>query len=180
MHDDVRSFVAECVTRFGPFRSVVEVGSRDINGGVRDLFPDAVNYFGVDLHAGPGVDEVGDFVNCNLGPITDCVVCVEVLEHAPNAAEIVRHALELLKPGGVLIVTCAGPDRGEHSGIDTNPLRPDEFYRNVTVEELDGWMGTGERWAGYARGRQDLHGWARRDLHDVPLTLGSADTHRTD
>lgn len=178
MHDDVRSFVAECVARFGPFHSVVEVGSRDINGGVRDLFPDA-EYLGFDLVDGPGVDIVGDFTELELDP-ADAVVCLEVLEHAPNAADIVRHALEVLKPGGVLIVTCAGPDRGVHSGIDTNPLRPDEFYRNVTVDELDGWMGTGERWAGYARGRQDLHGWAIRDLHDVPLTLGSADTHRTD
>jgi 23S rRNA G2069 N7-methylase RlmK/C1962 C5-methylase RlmI len=38
---------------------VLEIGSYDVNGGIRHLFRGASDYVGVDLDHGPGVDRVG-------------------------------------------------------------------------------------------------------------------------
>lgn len=115
--------------------SVVDVGGRNINGTVRALF-DAVSYLSVDLVAGPGVDIVADFCDVNLEPV-DVVVCCEVAEHSPDWAGLVAHAAELLLPGGRLIFTAAGPGRSPHSADDGGEVRPGEWYRNVSPDDLD-------------------------------------------
>lgn len=187
MHDDVRGFVAECITKFGPFPYVLEVGSRDINGGVRDLFPREAHFTGIDLYAGPGVDLVADFARldarrelpiactchderehgCRLSK-AGAVVCLEVLEHAENAPQIVAKAFDILQAGGVLIMTCAGPNRAPHSALDENPIRPDEFYRNVTPQLFDQWLteagftDPNESEIRLVRDHQDLQAWARK------------------
>jgi hypothetical protein len=38
--------------------AVLEIGSRNVNGSVRDLFTGATLYHGIDIAAGAGVDEV--------------------------------------------------------------------------------------------------------------------------
>ena len=37
-----------------------------------------------------------------------------MLEHDPHWRESVQRMIELVKPGGTLIITCAAPGRGEH------------------------------------------------------------------
>ena len=59
MHPEARAFVAAAATRLPP-GPVVELGARDFNGSVRDLFPGAPAYVGVDLAPGAGVDVVAD------------------------------------------------------------------------------------------------------------------------
>lgn len=130
MHDAVRQWVADKVAVRGPFVSVLEVGSRNVNGGVRDLFGDCV-YEGVDLEPGDGVDYVCDAtLGLPEGPY-DCVVSCEVFEHAERWELILGHAAKALMPGGVLIVTAAGPGRPEHSAVDGAQLRAGEWYANV-------------------------------------------------
>ena len=83
MHPEARAFVAGVARRAGA-RWVVELGARDLNGTVRDLFPSARGYTGVDLVAGPGVDVVADAADWRpREPAPDLVVCCEVLEHTP-------------------------------------------------------------------------------------------------
>ena len=122
---------------------VCELGSRDVNGSPRELFTDAVVYVGVDMVEGPGVDVVADAAGWTPDPWLrfDLVVCTEVLEHAFGAPDICANAHRLLRPGGVFVITAAGPKREPHSGIDGGPLREKEFYGNVRVEELRGWLG---------------------------------------
>lgn len=139
MHESVRLYVADAIAEHGPFDIVVEFGSRDINGGIRHLFDG--HYYGLDVRPGPGVDVVADAATWKGDNVTfDCVVCCEVLEHATGAGAIVKNAWQLLREGGVFVMTCAGPGRPEHSAIDENPIRPDEFYRNVDTETLEGWL----------------------------------------
>jgi SAM-dependent methyltransferase len=119
---------------------VVECGSRDINGSVRGLFPFAV-YLGVDREEGPGVDLVGDFRSVEMiDRLADVVICCEVLEHDPDPASLLAKAHDILHLGGKLIMTCAGDGRAEHSAVDGGPLRDGEHYRNVSGDELDGWL----------------------------------------
>lgn len=97
----------------GGSRRILEVGSADVNGGLRSLAPEDADYVGVDFAAGPGVDVILD------DPMTlpfpdgsfDACVASSCFEHAAffwqTAVEIAR----VLKPGGLfyLNVPMNGP-----------------------------------------------------------------------
>ena len=136
MHPPVMEFVAEQVEKYGPFGSVVEFGSLDINGSVRALFPPDQAYLGIDLQEGPGVDLIADAREADL-PLCDLVICCEVLEHHPDAEGIIQAAYRCLHPRGMFVVTCAMDPRPAHSAIDESPIRDHEFYRNVDPGDLD-------------------------------------------
>src|SRR3990167_11498216 len=104
MHPDAHNWVERCVGELGPFRRVVEIGSRDINGGVRPLF-DGSGYVGVDLVDGAGVDKVGDIINLADGLTADCVLSTEALEHHPDPQAVIDAAGRMLPDRGVLIAT---------------------------------------------------------------------------
>lgn len=115
------------------------MGSRDVNGSARPLFSWAESYLGIDVAGGAGVNLVADAAAFDFG-VYDLVICTETLEHAANAEKICANANRLLLPGGVFIVTAAGPDRSPHSALDGGELRPTEFYRPVTRELLHDWL----------------------------------------
>jgi SAM-dependent methyltransferase len=140
VHSSVLDYVARAVAQHGPFASVCEVGCRDINGGVRTLFDPNCVYVGVDLLDGTGVDVVTNFATWETDQRFDCIVSTSTLEHTPDGEAIIANAARLLNPHGVLIVTCAGTGWGRHSAIDEGPIRADEFYENVDVATLDGWV----------------------------------------
>lgn len=115
--------------------TVVEVGSRNINGTVRDLFPEA-SWWGIDTEDGVDVDEVADGATWQPPELVDVVVCCEVLEHAADWRAIVANMAGMVKPGGKVIVTAAGPDRMPHSAVDGGPLRDGEHYGNIDPDDL--------------------------------------------
>lgn len=133
MHVESLAFVAQFATA-DPI-DVIEIGSRNINGTVRPLFPNA-RWTGLDLHPGPDVDVVCDMRDYMPPDSVDLVVCCEVLEHAEPWRQMISQAQAWLKPGGRMIITCAGPGRLPHSHIDGCQLRPGEYYGNITVGEL--------------------------------------------
>lgn len=137
MHAEAYQFVARCLREIPPPRSVVEIGGRDVNGTVRRLFGGA-SYIAVDVRPGPGVDIVADGATYSPPEPPEVVVCCEVLEHAANAREIVANAHRMLAPGGALVLTAAAHGRQPH-GCDGGPVG-DEFYRNVTVDDLRAWV----------------------------------------
>lgn len=120
--------------------TVLELGGRYINGGVRKCFNRAVEYVSVDIVAGRDVDVVADAADLDLGRLFDIVVSTELLEHTPRAAEIVMSAFRHLKPGGVFLATMAGPGRPPHSQSGNREMEPGEWYRNVEPAELDEWL----------------------------------------
>jgi SAM-dependent methyltransferase len=147
----VHEHAYDAVRRMRPVavEQVYEVGSLDICGSVRPLFADAKTYHGIDLVAGDGVDAVGDGATYVPPFEPDCVVCCEVLEHAPNARQVVEQMARVLKPGGTLVVTCAGPGRYPHSAVDGGKVRDGEYYRGLPAQQLADWMCE----AGLASGR---------------------------
>ena len=131
MHAEALDFLRR-ISLSGP---VVEFGSRNINGSARDVFPD-LEWIGVDIAEGPGVDVVCDAAEYRSKHSVTSVVCCEVLEHADNWKTIIQNAADLLTERGVLIITCAGPGRLPHSAIDGGPLRDGEYYRNLSAADI--------------------------------------------
>jgi SAM-dependent methyltransferase len=86
-----------------PFKSVLEVGSLNINGTIRDAIQ-SESYLGVDRQEGPCVDLVIDDV-LDLTDSYDAVICCETLEHDINPWRTVEHLKSLLLPGGTLIIS---------------------------------------------------------------------------
>lgn len=130
MHSEALEFVEE-FARGRRFRRVVEFGSRDVNGTVRDVI-EADRYIGIDIAPGPGVDVVCDAGHYRGATYADLVVCCETLEHAPNVEQIVAAARQnLCYPRGWFVMTCAADPREPHSAVDGGPLRDGEHYANV-------------------------------------------------
>ena len=129
MHAEAHDYVS----RFATDRkvSVIDVGSLDINGTVRDLFPHS-RYTGIDVVDGRAVDRVVDGAVWTPRTKVDVVVCCEMLEHCDQWPTVIHNIADnMLKSGGRLIVTAANLSREPHSGIDGGPLHPDEFYENI-------------------------------------------------
>lgn len=121
--------VAQMLVAIGPRRRVVEFGSLNVNGTVRDLFVGA-EYIGIDLLDGPGVDVIADAAEYSPDVAPDTVVCLNMLEHAPNGAAIIANARRILAPGGWLLFGAAGETWPEHSA-DGGPLHEGEHYQGI-------------------------------------------------
>jgi len=91
-------------------KSVIEVGSTDINGSLRsivELFGPS-EYIGVDIQNGPGTDRICSAENCirKFGYNRfDVVICTELLEHVKNWRRVIHNLKSILKPDGRLIIT---------------------------------------------------------------------------
>ena len=162
MHVEASSYVADQVQTLDLRGDVLELGGRNINGGVRTLIPHD-RWLSVDITPGPDVDLVADAATLNLSDRFDVVVCTEVLEHTASAPEIVATAARHLNNGGYFVATMAGPDRARHSAVDGGVLQPGEFYRNVDPAELDSWLDAADftEWAIDVAG-DDVRCWAKR------------------
>jgi len=142
MHAACATFVAQAIERHdkfhgGPFASVLEIGARDVNGGVRSLFGPC-EYTTLDIEDGPGVDIVADARHWtpSVGVRFDVIVCTNVLEHVHDWHLLIDQAAEALMPGGWLIVTTVGDPFPPHSAVDGGALRPGEYYGNVDAWKL--------------------------------------------
>jgi SAM-dependent methyltransferase len=135
MHDACEQWVKQAIEKWGPFESVLEFGSRDVNGSVRPLFGDAI-YLGVDLVEGSGVDIVADAKTFRSDMRYDVVVCTNVFEHEKNWRDIVYSAWLALRKDGIFIVTTVRDPFPHHSKVDGGGLRPHEYYGNIERVEL--------------------------------------------
>lgn len=140
MHPEARWYV-ESHASHEPI-TVLECGARDVNGTVRDLFPNAT-WIGVDIGEGPGVDVVADFADYTHPEPVDLVVSTEVLEHTSRWREIVASAARNLRDGGKVIITAATHGRAPHSAIDGSADIGSEHYANIDPYELHEELG---RW----------------------------------
>ncbi len=104
-------------------RDVLEVGSLNVNGSVRPMVEARCprSYLGVDIVAGPGVDEVCDAADLpgRFGPDAfDVVVCCEMLEHAADPHLSIEAMVTVLRPGGVIVITTRSPGFVHHHPPD--------------------------------------------------------------
>ena len=94
--------------------SILEVGSLDVNGSPRTVWPECPRYIGVDLEKGAGVDHVVDAHNLVLPYQFDLALCCEMLEHDANPLATVDCCRRHLAPGGLFVVTSPANGFPEH------------------------------------------------------------------
>lgn len=125
---------------------VLEAGSYDVNGNNRYLFRD-YTYTGVDVAKNSNVDVVTIFHKFEPGKLYDIVISTEMLEHDKYWLFSLQHMVNLLKPGGLLVMACAGEGRPEHGTARVNEpnqgngqQQDDEewknYYRNLTANDV--------------------------------------------
>ena len=143
-HKEQREFFEELKARFSSrFTSAVrvfEVGSQNINGSVRDFFPNATEYLGVDLGMAPDVDWV---VPGELAELSDCwadiVVSTECFEHCEGWHLVFLNMTRILNLGGLFVFTCAGIGRATHGTIDSDEFSSPfttSYYKNLDVDQV--------------------------------------------
>lgn len=151
MHDQVIEFVRRVAAAKGLDQdpvNVLDIGGRKVSTDryyqgpqPAELFPNAA-YDILDLVDGPDVSILADATRTwTIPPWThsffDVVICTEVLEHVKDWVSLLATAHQVMRPGGTLILTCAGPGRPPHAGFHEFDEKPtNEFYANVEHLEL--------------------------------------------
>lgn len=164
MHPEAMDAIRKALASKGPDfqpKTVLEFGSRNINGSPRELFDESVYYFGVDIEDGPGVDLVGNAADVGVSGFVgafDVVICAEVFEHTHEWKNIVMNSFDHLRQGGLAIFTAASDPRPPHSAVDGHNMEIGEwssfieavnregqaleYYRNIPPIELRDWLDT--------------------------------------
>ncbi len=118
---DFVSSVKEKYKNFFSNKCVIEIGSLDINGSVRQFFNDCV-YIGVDVGSGPGVDVVCLGHEYGMPDNSfDIAISCECFEHDPHYIKTLNNMIRLVKPGGLVIFSCATTGRKEHGTTNSEP-----------------------------------------------------------
>jgi len=124
-------------------KKIIEIGSYDVNGTVRNLFPGA-EYLGVDLVEGPGVDLVCEGGKVDYESNTfDLSISCECFEHNPLWADTFSNMYRLTKEGGLVIITVATTGREEHGTTRTSPIDSPgtqslrwDYYKNLIEQDF--------------------------------------------
>ena len=125
MTPDVKAFVANLRLT----GSVLEVGSYDVNGNVRGLFPE---YLGLDMREGPNVDIVAEAAHLPfISGVFDNVLCLEMIEHDKTFWLSIAEMKRVLKSGGALVITVPSYGFPKHD-------YPSDYYRfsDAAIAEL--------------------------------------------
>ena len=111
----------------GAGRSVVEIGSQDVNGSLRSVCPAGVEYIGVDFTAGKGVDVVLDdpyelpFDDASV----DCCVSSSVFEHSEMFWVLFLEVLRVLRPEGLFYLNAPSNGLFHRYPVDCWRFYPD-------------------------------------------------------
>lgn len=162
---------------------VLEAGSYDVNGNNRYLFSN-YTYTGVDVAPNSNVDVVSVFHQFKPGKLYDLVISTEMLEHDKYWLFSLQHMVNLLKPGGLLVMACAGEGRPEHgtarvnepnqgNGQQTEDEAWKNYYRNLTAEDIRFALNCEEQFSQYViddtTTPEDLYFWGiKRDPAPIP------------
>lgn len=111
---------------------VLDIGSIDVNGNNRYLFNNS-KYIGIDRIEGPNVSVVDEFLNYECpNNYFDVVISTESLQEDYNYEQTILKIIDILKPGGAFILTCASNKR---SG-DTNKFTK-EILKSISKFEYN-------------------------------------------
>jgi len=93
--------------------SVLEVGSFNVNGSVREYFK-STKYIGIDWRAGPGVDQVCFAHEMNFPEKFDTVISASMLEHDPYWDKSLPAIVAQMKANGLLLLGWGAAKNSPH------------------------------------------------------------------
>ena len=113
-------------------KSVIEVGSCNVNGSFRDhvRYFGPASYLGVDAAPGPGVDQVcpAEQLVETFGPeCFDLLISTEMLEHVRDWPSVITDMKQLVKPNGMVVITTRSFGFPLH-------CYPDDYWRYETED----------------------------------------------
>jgi hypothetical protein len=166
-HPAQRKFCREIRRKFRSHfinSNIIDCGSLDINGNNRWLFRRNLfnwyginSYIGIDIQLGANVDILGHthdvlprimklpmafMIEKKDKPIwpIEVVISTEMLEHDKHWAASIRAMYDILKPGGLLLITAGGDGRMEHGTYMSVPVDSPatlDYYRNMSNEMFE-------------------------------------------
>jgi hypothetical protein len=106
MHSHNRLWWHYCAAKYWDYFNgkvnVLECGSYNVNGTVREHFPRAVNYVGVDKGRGDGVDVQSLIHEFETDMRFDVVISASMLEHDMHWKKSLLRMWELMSPNGIM------------------------------------------------------------------------------
>ena len=125
MDPQIVEWLRPFVEQRGPFERVLELGSLDVNGTIRQAFGGHETYIGLDMRDGPGVDLCLHASELQHHPelgLFDCIVASSFFEHDAMFWETLNGVNRLLREGGWFVVTVPTADWGYHG-------EPKDYWR---------------------------------------------------
>ncbi len=142
-HPEQYAFIAGVKARW-PYHfthsKVLEVGSYNVNGSVRELFSAPTLYIGLDVAPGRDVDVVCSGADYDTDVRFEVTISTECFEHTADWRRILHNMHRLTVPGGLVLFTCAANQRHEHGTPRTSPAdsaMATEYYRNLNVKDFE-------------------------------------------
>lgn len=118
----------------------MEIGSQDVNGGVRAIFSDRFEYSGVDFVAGKGVDIVLDdpYQLPFESESVDMVVSSSCFEHSEMFWLVFLEILRVLKPHGLFYLNVPSNGEFHRYPVDCWRFYPDSGKALITWAKRNG------------------------------------------
>lgn len=137
--------------------SVLEIGSQDINGTIRDYFTDC-DYVGVDMFPGKCVDMVAQYPEFDRQ--FDTLAIFSAYEHDFEWKKNFKHNLQWLKKGGMCFVCFGAEGNHEHNYPVWRLVPHQEFLdycKDLGLEVIDSFF------------EEERYGEGDRGVYDVIL-----------
>jgi len=107
--------------------TVLDIGAQNVNGSLKEVCPESLNYIGVDFVAGNGVDVILEDpykLPFEAGSV-DVVVCSSCFEHSQFFWLLFLEMVRTLKPGGLLYLNVPSNGMFHRYPVDCWRFYPD-------------------------------------------------------
>lgn len=145
-HPQQMFFIGNIARNLGAYfikKKVLEVGSLNINGSVRQFFA-GCDYVGLDIAEGVDVDLVCKGEDYGAPANTfDTVISSEMFEHNRNYVKCWLNMIRVMREDGLLIFTCATTGRRQHGTAKYQPefspltvAEGGDYYKNLVKDDF--------------------------------------------
>lgn len=128
------------IGEISPKAQVIEIGSQDVNGSLRQFSPEKFNYIGVDFVPGKGVDLILDdpYTLPFESESVDVVLSSSCFEHSEMFWMLYIEIMRILKPTGIFYLNV--PSNGEFHRwpVDCWRFYPDSGRALITWAKRNG------------------------------------------
>ncbi len=121
--------------------TIVDIGSQDVNGSLRDVAPSGIKYIGVDFCQGKGVDVLltDPYVLPFGDASVDVVVCSSVFEHSEFFWLLFLEVMRILKPDGLFYLNAPSNGFVHRYPVDCWRFYPDSGLALVAWGKKNGY-----------------------------------------